>query len=119
MFDLNTLVLHGFLALVYAGDINDRGEITGGAFDPSTKQTPAFLAIPRRDGDDNEVASSTAEVERNSQRIILPESVREVLQQRLVFDQLGAGREGCIDSKKIAIATAVGPDKSQHELGRK
>jgi len=52
MTDLNSLVPAGStLTLQVAGDINDRGEITGAAFDSSTKTNPAFLAIPRRDED--------------------------------------------------------------------
>jgi hypothetical protein len=35
--------------LQVAGDIDDRGEITGAAFDSNTNTNPAFLAIPRRD----------------------------------------------------------------------
>jgi probable HAF family extracellular repeat protein len=48
MTDLNTLVAPGSLDLVYANDINASGEIVGGAFDPSTGESPAFLAIPNR-----------------------------------------------------------------------
>lgn len=43
--DLNKLASTP-LTLVFANDINDRGEITGQAFDPATGETPAFLAIP-------------------------------------------------------------------------
>jgi probable HAF family extracellular repeat protein len=50
MTDLNSLVPAGStLTLQVAGDINDRGEITGAAFDSNTNTNPAFLAIPRRD----------------------------------------------------------------------
>jgi probable HAF family extracellular repeat protein len=50
MMDLNSLIPAGStLTLEVAGDINDRGEITGTAFDSSTKTSPAFLAIPRED----------------------------------------------------------------------
>jgi probable HAF family extracellular repeat protein len=48
MTDLNTLVPPGSLTLVYANDINASGEIAGGAFDPNTRESPAFLAIPNR-----------------------------------------------------------------------
>jgi len=52
MTDLNTLVPAGStLTLQVAGDINDRGEITGAASDSTTKTSPAFLAIPQRDDD--------------------------------------------------------------------
>jgi len=48
MKDLNTLKAPGYTAhLEIAGDINDIGEITGRAFDSSTGERPAFLAIPR------------------------------------------------------------------------
>jgi hypothetical protein len=43
----NTLIPGGSpLFLIYGGDINDRGEIAGQAFDQRTGQTPAFLATP-------------------------------------------------------------------------
>ncbi len=51
MTDLNTLVPPGSLDLVYANDINASGEIAGGAFDPGTGESPAFLAIPAHGGD--------------------------------------------------------------------
>ena len=51
MMDLNDLIPAGSnLTLQVAGDINDRGEITGTAFDSTTKTSPAFLAVPREDG---------------------------------------------------------------------
>jgi probable HAF family extracellular repeat protein len=47
MTDLNTLVpTDTALFLIYGGDINSSGEIVGQAFDQSTGDTPAFLAIP-------------------------------------------------------------------------
>jgi probable HAF family extracellular repeat protein len=48
MTDLNTLVAHGALSLVYANDINDSGEIVGGAYNATTSDSPAFLAVPLR-----------------------------------------------------------------------
>ncbi|HEX9305488.1 MAG TPA: hypothetical protein VGA31_13645 [Thermoanaerobaculia bacterium] len=50
MTDLNTLVPPGSLDLVYANDINASGEIAGGAFDPGTGESPAFLASPVKPG---------------------------------------------------------------------
>jgi probable HAF family extracellular repeat protein len=51
MTDLNSLIpASSNLTLQVAGDINNRGEITGTAFDSSTKTSPAFLTIPRDDG---------------------------------------------------------------------
>ena len=44
--DLNTLVPTSSLKLIFANDINDRGEIAGEALDSATGETPAFLAIP-------------------------------------------------------------------------
>ena len=55
MTDLNTLIPPSSTALAYGGDINDRGEITGGVCASSngscaaTSATTAFLAIPKRD----------------------------------------------------------------------
>ncbi|HJX29017.1 MAG TPA: hypothetical protein VJ885_13985 [Thermoanaerobaculia bacterium] len=49
MKDLNTLVAPGFSGLLTnAQDINDRGVITGRAFDPETGERPAFTATPVR-----------------------------------------------------------------------
>ncbi|MFL6293966.1 MAG: hypothetical protein ACJ759_23975 [Thermoanaerobaculia bacterium] len=49
MRDLNTLVAPGYAGiLTMAQDIDDRGEITGRAFDPVTGGRPAFLATPTR-----------------------------------------------------------------------
>jgi len=44
--NLNTLIQSGPLSLVYANDINDSGEIVGGAFNSKSGNSPAFLAIP-------------------------------------------------------------------------
>jgi hypothetical protein len=50
MTDLNKLVVSGTtLTLTDAQDINDRGEITGIAKDPSTGAYEAFKAIPVKD----------------------------------------------------------------------
>jgi probable HAF family extracellular repeat protein len=46
MTDLNTLIAPGPLSLVYANDINDSGEIVGGAYNSTTQDSPAFLAVP-------------------------------------------------------------------------
>jgi|HubBroStandDraft_2_1064218.scaffolds.fasta_scaffold16817_2 probable HAF family extracellular repeat protein len=55
MIDLNSLIPAGStLTLQVAGDINDRGEIAGAAFDSAAKKSPAFLAIPRIGQDDNQ-----------------------------------------------------------------
>jgi probable HAF family extracellular repeat protein len=48
MTDLNTLIAPGPLSLVYANDINDLGEIVGGAYNANTGNSPAFMAVPLR-----------------------------------------------------------------------
>jgi probable HAF family extracellular repeat protein len=49
MKDLNTLAAPGYTGiLTTAQDINDRGEITGRAFDPVTGERPTFVATPAR-----------------------------------------------------------------------
>ena len=77
MTDLNTLVCAGTpLYLIYAGDINDHGEIAGGAYDPNTGDASAFLAVPSHGKGHCEAGSSAA------QKIILPENVRKRLPPR-------------------------------------
>ncbi|MGA2577340.1 MAG: hypothetical protein ABSH24_15080, partial [Bryobacteraceae bacterium] len=44
--DLNTLIPPGPLSLLYANDINDAGEIVGGAYNSTTGVSPAFMAVP-------------------------------------------------------------------------
>jgi probable HAF family extracellular repeat protein len=48
--DLNSLTPPGSIPLVYANDINDKGEITGQAYDPDTGEFLAFVAIPPTGG---------------------------------------------------------------------
>ena len=48
MTDLNDLTLPGSPHLLYANDINDRGEFAGEALDIASGTSPAFLAIPIR-----------------------------------------------------------------------
>ena len=47
MTDLNALVPEGSPTLIYANDVNDRGEIVGQAYDPASGDFVAFLAVPR------------------------------------------------------------------------
>jgi len=80
--DLNNLVPTGSLYLTWDGGINDYGEIAGAAFDPSTGDAPAFLAIP----------SPAAQIAGDSARkITLPENVRASLQRRLRLWHAGGG----------------------------
>jgi probable HAF family extracellular repeat protein len=51
MSDLNNMTTPGSEFLLYANDINNRGEITGQAFDPITLAAPAFLGIPVHGGE--------------------------------------------------------------------
>jgi len=79
MSDLNTMTLAGSLFLLYANDINNRGEITGEAFDPNTLAAPAFLGI-RVLGEEGAEAQAIL----NGNRIAtLPDKVRKHLEQRL------------------------------------
>jgi len=97
MTDLNTLIPPGSpLYLISTGDINDYGEITGQACVLSngacSSETPAFLAIPRHDGDSSEAASSAEPVGGNPvPKVILPENVRQTLLRRLGLGYPGAG----------------------------
>lgn len=89
MTDLNTLIPSGSsLSLIYGADINDRGEIVGEAFDQSTGDAPAFLAIPCDDehaDDEGCLAAAQAAVGIERTRVVLPENVREQLRQRRGF----------------------------------
>jgi hypothetical protein len=89
MTDLNSLTPPGSLYLVSPFAINDRGEIAGlgcviSNGTCSTEQL-ALLAAPCDDEGDCEARSSP------SQKIILPENVREQLRQRHGFGRFGAG----------------------------
>lgn len=85
MTDLNTVTLPSSPFLLYANDINDRGEIVGEAFDPNTNEAPAYLGtpLPGRSG------AATQAVSKGGPQGAIPESVRNQLRQRLGFDPLG------------------------------
>jgi probable HAF family extracellular repeat protein len=93
MTDLNTLIPPDTeLQLISGEGINDRGEISGTAFDPNTGESPAFLAIPcdkNQAGDRvcQDAAQSTVGVERP--KVVLPKNARE----RLRHFRLGMSRE--------------------------
>ncbi len=77
--DLNTLMQpNSSLYLLFAGDINERGEIVGYAQDTSTGATVAFLAVPFPagpvDGGSGDSAGS-ARAGDNSRRVTLPDGV--------------------------------------------
>ena len=80
MTDLNTLVSSGSSLYLTGGvDINDKGEIVGGAFDPSTGEFPSFLAIPcgeEHANDEGCQTTSQASVRVERPKMVLPENVR-------------------------------------------
>ncbi len=91
MTDLNTLIPAGSpLFLVWAVGINSRGEIVGLGFQPSTGEVHAFLATPSN-GDAGSESAMPATPGESSERpkIVLPENVRKLLQQRLRFGGFG------------------------------
>src|SRR5215470_4782842 len=77
--DLNTMTVPGSPYVLFANDINDRGEISGESFDPNTLAAPAFLGIPVLGGTE----AATGAAIKGSQTAALPEKVRKHLQQRL------------------------------------
>ena len=79
MSDLNTVTAPGSQFLLFANDINDRGEITGESFDPNTQAAPAFLGIPIPGGR----GAGGQAVANGSPIATLPDKVRKHLEQRL------------------------------------
>ncbi len=74
--NLNDLIAPGFNGvLTNAQDINDRGEITGRAFDPASGELRAFVAVPVARGQASKVSSP-------SQTVVLPESVKQMLRKQ-------------------------------------
>ena len=93
MTDLNTLTAPDSLYVVQASGINAAGEIAGIAFDESTGETPAFLAIPcdayREDCEGTAAGSHASIRDSGEHRVILPENVQKSLQQRHGFGHFG------------------------------
>lgn len=88
IFDLDTLIPPGSdLTLFDASNINDRGEIAGlGA--TSNGDTHAVLLIPCGEGDEgcgDSAASATPGGAVEGPKVILPENIRKLLQQRPSF----------------------------------
>lgn len=76
--DLNMLISSGpTLDLLFANDINDSGQITGGAIDASNNTAPAFLAIPERNANPARAQGQAA-----LPATPLPVQVREALARR-------------------------------------
>jgi len=89
MTDLNSLVApDSSLYLVYAGDINERGEIVGLAFDQSTGTFTSFLAVPTHEAGEGEAGCSVTGIGANSSKGTLPESARKQLSKRRGFGRL-------------------------------
>ena len=85
MTDLNCLTEPGSPYLLFANDINDRGEISGELFssDPAvTPFGPPFHGIPVLNGTGSTCAAGAADTSAD-QRATLPYSMRKHLQQRL------------------------------------
>jgi probable HAF family extracellular repeat protein len=99
MTDLNTLVpADSYLFLVFADAINSQGDITGIAVvsaGPHAGEAHAFLATPTNGSAGSESHAIEARVEASRPRkIVLPENVRNLLQQRPGFGRLGIGVPG-------------------------
>lgn len=76
IYDLNGLVPPGTPYLLFAGDINDFGEITGETYDQNTQQFgPAYLAVPTFKTDNPVVAAS--------RKVMLPENIRREIREHL------------------------------------
>ena len=78
--DLNTHVAGGSnLYLLWAADINNRGEITGWGVDTSTGEIHTYLAIPNRMRDN---ATSPVQFDSPSiARVPLPGDIRQTLER--------------------------------------
>jgi probable HAF family extracellular repeat protein len=94
MTDLNTLVAPGSsLYLTFGGGINDRGEITGTAFDQNTGDSPAFLAIPcdtQHGGEEG--CGGGGIVDNDHRKLMLPENIRKHFEVRFPKGPFGFDR---------------------------
>jgi len=93
MTDLNSLVPSGSpLLLLFAGGINNRGEITGQACViadggcPAGNGTPAFLAIPKHDQDGGDSWSATGVPDLH---VTVSDTIREHVMRRVAFGHSG------------------------------
>jgi probable HAF family extracellular repeat protein len=77
--DLNDHIAPGFNGvLINAQDINDEGEITGRAFDPTTGQLRTFIAVPVH-GSANVKRAASPVVQA---KVVLPKDVRQTIRQQ-------------------------------------
>jgi probable HAF family extracellular repeat protein len=104
MSDLNSLVSRASDFYLYsANDISNLGDIVGQAVDPITGDAPAFLARPSMDGEASE--GSAAQVRSDAApRVMLPEHIRELLQQRGGFRAFATGPNNGSSSISVAIS---------------
>ena len=81
MKNLNDLTAPGFTGvLLSAQDINDQGEITGRAFDPTTGQLRAFVAVPVQ-GHENQSDKAAASTPTRA-NVVVPGRVKQALRQQ-------------------------------------
>jgi probable HAF family extracellular repeat protein len=106
MTDLNTLIpTSSPLFLLDAFTINSRGEIIGDGFQVSTGEVHAYLAVPINSEATSESASPATRGETSqSPRVVLPENVRKMFQQRLGFGRFMRGPQ--VPSGKTAVTSA-------------
>ena len=81
MIELNSRTVAGSPHLLYANDINDRGEIVGQAVDPQTGENRAYLAVPTVEAARAAKCSTTATV-----RHELPANLGQELRRRFFVD---------------------------------
>jgi probable HAF family extracellular repeat protein len=95
MTDLNTLIPVGSpLFLLDVLSINSRGEIVGDALEISTGETHGYLAIPNHSGAATELTALAAQGQTSEQpKLVLPENVRKLLQQRPGFGRFVASTQ--------------------------
>jgi probable HAF family extracellular repeat protein len=97
MTDLNTLIpSNSPLYLTWADDINSSGQIVGLAIQKSTGQPHAFLATPcKQDGGEAQACEDGGEApaarSESNLNIVMPENVRQLIQQRIGMGRLEGG----------------------------
>jgi probable HAF family extracellular repeat protein len=89
IYDLNALLIaqSPTLQLIFANDVNDRGEISGAAFDASSGAVVAFVARPSMQ-EDEYLSGSADVVAIDKHPFDLPEDVVAEMRRRLPFGSL-------------------------------
>lgn len=81
MRNLNDLIAPGFGGvLISAQDVNDQGEVTGRAFDPTTGQLRAYVAVPIGSVAGKQAGTSAAQAK--VAKVVVPEDVRQTLRRQ-------------------------------------